>query len=364
MDQETRWCRGIALNAIVIAACLGSAGCKSAQIDPALCASEIPRELTKVALPDYVIEPPDILLIDAISLVPLSPYKIQPLDALLITLPSIVPGSEPGTTPIIVDADGTVNLGDYGTITVVGMTLEQARDAIKELVKKRVKDKDPQVNVGIAQSRAMQQIRGDHLVRPDGTIGLGTYGNVRVVGMTLQEARAAVESHLSRFLQTPQISLDVYAFNSKAYYVIFDMGGLGQQMLRFPVTGNDTVLDAIGLANGLPVVSSKYHMWVARPVPACSDCDQVMPVDWVGITTRGRTETNYQLLPGDRLYVKADCMAEFDTRLARVLAPFERVFGFTLLGSGTVFSIMRNTAAGKFDKSTIGGSGGGSGGGF
>jgi hypothetical protein len=89
-----------------------------------------------------------------------------------------------------------------------------------------------------------------------------------------------------------------------------------------------------------------------------------MPVDWVAITTRGRTETNYQLLPGDRLYVKADCWAEFDTRLARVLAPFERVFGFTLLGSGTVFTIQRNTAAGKFDKSTATGGGGGGLGGF
>jgi polysaccharide export outer membrane protein len=361
MNQELRRCRGIALNAVVIAACLASAGCMCEQINPALCASDIPRELTKVVLPDYVIEPPDILLIDAISLVPLSPYKIQPLDALLITLPSVTPGTEPSTTPIIVDADGTVNLGDYGTISVVDLTLEQARDAIKELVKKRVKDKDPQVNVSIAQSRAMQQIRGDHLVRPDGTIGLGTYGSVRVTGMTLQAARTAIESHLSQFLQSPQISLDVYAFNSKAYYVIFDMGGLGQQMLRFPITGNDTVLDAIGLANGLPVVSSKYHMWVSRPVPACSDYDQVMPVDWVSITTRGRTETNYQLLPGDRLYVKADCWAEFDTRLARVLAPFERVFGFTLLGSGTVFSIANNTGVGKFEKQNARGNTGGGG---
>jgi hypothetical protein len=31
--------------------------------------------------------------------------------------------------------------------------------------------------------------------------------------------------------------------------------------------------------------------------------DQVLKIDWAGITQHGRTETNYQLLPGDRLYV-------------------------------------------------------------
>ena len=35
--------------------------------------------------------------------------------------------------------------------------------------------------VAIAQSRAMQVIRGEHLVRPDGTVGLGVYGSVPVV---------------------------------------------------------------------------------------------------------------------------------------------------------------------------------------
>ena len=32
--------------------------------------------------------------------------------------------------------------------------------------------------------------------------------------------------------------------------------------------------------------------------------EQVLPVDWTGITRHGKSETNYQLLPGDRLYVR------------------------------------------------------------
>jgi len=304
--------------------------------------------LTKVSLPDYVIEPPDILLVDAIRLVPLPPYRVEPLDTLLISVPNTLPGTEPITGLYVVESDGAVNLGEYGSVTVAGMTLNEAREAIKKTVGARIKE--PVVHLALGQSRAMQQIRGEHLVRPDGTIGLGTYGSVRVVGLTLAQARSALETHLSQYIQKPEISVDVFAYNSKSFYVIFDLGGNGQQVVRLPVTGNDTVLDAIGQVSGLTAVSSKYHMWVARPSEACAQCDQVMPVDWVGITTRGRTETNFQLLPGDRLYVKADAFVELDTRLARFLAPFERAFGFTLLGSGTVFSIERNTAGGKFSK--------------
>jgi polysaccharide export outer membrane protein len=351
--DKRRFLTVLLLGAVI--ACLSGTGCVTCQPDPKLCASDIPRELTKVSLPEYVIEPPDILLLDAIRLVPQPPYRVEPLDVLLISVPNVLPAAEPITGPYVVESDGTINLGEYGTIRVAGLTLEEVREAVKNLVGTRIKD--PVVNVGLGQSRAMQQIRGEHLVRPDGTIGLGTYGSVRVVGLTLAQARSAIEEHLSQKLQKPEISVDVFAYNSKAYYVIFDLGGLGQQVYRLPVTGSDTVLDAIGQVNGLTLVSSKYHLWVARPSQACAPCDQVMPVDWVGITTRGRTESNYQLLPGDRLYVKADAFVEIDTRLARFLAPFERAFGFTLLGSGTVFTIERNTAGGKFSKGQFTGGG-------
>jgi hypothetical protein len=58
-------------------------------------------------------------------------------------------------------------------------------------------------------------------------------------------AKAAIENHLSKFFQKPSISLDISGFNSSVYYVIFDGGGFGEQVNRFPFTGNETVLDAI-----------------------------------------------------------------------------------------------------------------------
>ncbi|HMP18485.1 MAG TPA: polysaccharide biosynthesis/export family protein, partial [Gemmatales bacterium] len=102
----------------------------------------------------------------------------------------------------------------------------------------------------LAQYRGMQQIKGEHMVGPDGTIRLGIYGSVFVAGMTLDEARSAIESHLSAYLQKPEVSVDVFAYNSKVYYVITDGGGFGEQVIPLPATGNETVLDAMSKVGG------------------------------------------------------------------------------------------------------------------
>ena len=78
------------------------------------------------------------------------------------------------------------------------------------------------------------------------------------------------------------------------------------------------------------------------PVPATNDCggDQLLPVDWLAITQRGDATTNYQLLPGDRLFVSEDKLVAVDTQLGKIIAPFERIAGFVSLGISTVSSVM------------------------
>lgn len=51
------------------------------------------------------------------------------------------------------------------------------------------------------------------------------------------------------------------------------------------------------------------------------------------------TQTNYQVLPGDRIYVQSQRLISVDNAIAKMLAPVERVFGVILLGSSTVNSI-------------------------
>jgi polysaccharide biosynthesis/export protein len=338
--HPTRWAALAALTLV----CAVSAGCVTCQSGAECCDNGLPRELAKTAHPPYTIEPPDILLIDAQRVVPLPPYHVEPLDSLYIQANALATAPVGGLYPV--DTDGTVNLGfSYGSVRVEGMTLPEAKTAIEEHLKKDIIK--PEVQVYLGQSRALQQIRGEHLVRQDGTVGLGSYGEVSVVGKTLPEAKAAIEAYLATYLVKPEVSVDVYAFNSKVFYVIYDGGGAGQQITRLPITGNETVLDAVSQINGLTAVADKRRIWVARPVPACSADDEILPVDWCAVTKRGRTETNYQLFPGDRLYVEAQPLVTLDTGLARFISPIERVFGGILLGNGTVQSFRNNGGNGN-----------------
>ena len=327
---------GLALAAVALApGCATTGGpCLDFVVPP-----EVPRELAKSSLPPYVIETPDILLIDALRVVPLPPYRIEPLDSIVVQLVVAAPGFDSINAVLPVESDGSVNLGSYGATRVADLTIEQARDAIGRQVALRVAADKIQLVVGPGQSRGSQQIRGQHLVRPDGTVSLGLYGSVYVQGMTLLEAKAAVEQHLGHYLYKPEVSIDVFAYNSKVYYVLTDGGGAGEGVYRLPATGNETVLDAVSYISGLPAVASKNRIWVARPAPAGHHGpDQILPVDWNAITRGARTNTNYQILPGDRIYVMAQPLVTADTYLARTFAPIERVFGITLLGNAAVNS--------------------------
>ncbi len=298
----------------------------------------VPTEKAKTMLPAYVIEPPDVLLIDGIRLIPKPPYRIEPLDVLLIAVPNALPEAPIGG-PYTVTPEGTVNLGfGYGAFHVAGLTLEQAANTIKM----GLRINNPQVSVALAQFRGVQMVRGEHIVGQDGTITLGTYGCVNVTGLTLSQAKCEIERWLSRWLQDPIVSVSIAGYNSKVYYVITDGGGLGEQVYRFPITGNETVLDAIANINGLPPVSNKRRIWLARPTPAQHGCYEILPVDWEAITEAGATATNWQVFPGDRIYVKADAIITLDNELAKILSPIERLFGATLLGSATVQSFHNN----------------------
>jgi polysaccharide export outer membrane protein len=188
-------------------------------------------------------------------------------------------------------------------------------------------------------------LTGPALVRPDGTIGLGTLGSVFVAGLTLDQAKERIAQVIRT--QRPnddldvimrQIKVDVAAFNSKFYYIISDGAGFGAPITRVSITGNETVLDALSQIQGLPAVASKKKIWLARATPDHAG-PHILPIDYCGVVMRGSAATNYQLFPGDRLYIESDRLLRFNSNLGKVLSPIERILGVTLLGSGVVNSI-------------------------
>jgi len=290
-------------------------------------------EMSMVSLPAYRIEPPDLVQIEMLKLVPLPPYRAKVYDVLQIQVVGTLL-DQPIDNYYMIEGEGTVSLGAaYGTVRVAGMTIEEARAAIDEQLRKILRN--PEVSVQLARASGTQPVTGQYLVAPDGTVNLRQYGTVRISGMTMTEARVALQKHLSQFFDSPELSVDVLAFNSKVYYIITEGAGLGDNIVRVPITGNETVLDAISQIGGLSQLSSQ-NIWIARPAPADFGCEQILPVDWNAITRGASTATNHQIMPGDRVFIAEDPTTALTNFIARVTAPFERVFGLTSLGVSTI----------------------------
>lgn len=302
----------------------------------------VPRELSKTVLPTYRVEPPDILMIDSVNIVPRAPYFLRTLDSISIDVQGTLPES-PINGVYTIMPGGLVQIGSpYGSIQLAGLTIEQAKVAISGHLLTFLRE--PMVTVTLVNMAAQQQISGQHLVGPDGNVTLGVYGSVSVVGCTVSEAKWAIERHLAQYLDAPEVSVDVFAYNSKVYYIVTQGAGLGDGVFRFPITGNETVLDAISNINGLEQVSSK-KIWIARPTPQSNNV-QILPVSWNEITSQACTNTNYQVMPGDRVFIAEDKLIAFDTAIGKLTAPLERIMGFSMLGAGTATRLSGNVLQG------------------
>lgn len=159
-----------------------------------------------------------------------------------------------------------------------------------------------QVDVSAIFSEASPSISGQHPVGPDGNINLGEYGPVFVAGKTLNEIQDAIKQILVKYVKSPQVVVDVLAYNSKVYYVVTQGVAAGDKVARMPITGNETVLDAFAQVGRLPPPRTT-KIWISRPTINGTGDAKILPVNLDDITQGNSTTSNYQLMPGDRLFV-------------------------------------------------------------
>jgi protein involved in polysaccharide export with SLBB domain len=140
----------------------------------------------------------------------------------------------------------------------------------------------------------------DQPVQSDGTIDLGVYGRPVVAGKSLTQ----IEAQIRGLIQTRDkgkefpITVRLIGRPSQVYYVLGEVNAPG----AFPLTGRETVLDGLLAAGGVTRRASLGNIVLSRPT-APESCRLVLPVCYQQITQLGDTTTNYQLQPGDRIFV-------------------------------------------------------------
>ena len=169
---------------------------------------------------------------------------------------------------------------------------------------------EPPDVVRVTVSGLPKKARGvadNYLVRPDGTLDLPGYGELAVAGLTRDQAERAVRDLLTARLNPRrkgrvEVRVEIASANSKWLFIVTERGGQ-EQVTRTPFTANQTVLDAVAANPAAILEQSPRNIWIARRTPGNRQ-DQILPVDWVGITAHGNAQTNYQLMAGDRLHVR------------------------------------------------------------
>lgn len=151
----------------------------------------------------------------------------------------------------------------------------------------------------------------DQTVMPDGTIDLGRFGRPVVAGMSLEQ----IEANLFDLIQAAkptddgkpltaeqmQVNVRLLGPNGVYFYVLGEVNNPG----AYTYTGRETVLDAILTAGGMSDRASKNDIILSRPT-APGECRVVLPVCYEQIVQLGDTTTNYQIMPGDRIFIPTD----------------------------------------------------------
>src|SRR5262249_12774901 len=255
---------------LILAVC-AACGCQTVRTpEEKIANSNIPTEFRKVSMPEYVVEPPDLILVEVLEALPGRPISGERL----------------------VRPDGKISLGFYGEVYVAGLTIPEVKEKIILHLRKYVSDE----TLGILELDEEDQVKLDSNGKP----------------IPIKDLR-----------DSDRVFGDVTAYNSKNYYVLGDVLVPGKR----PVTGNEPGLDALNYAGGLLPTAAPQNIRLVRPAPPGACCEQLLPVNLAAITSGGDPTTNYQLMPGDRIIVHRDPIVRFTILIDRIIAPYQAIVG-------------------------------------
>lgn len=185
-------------------------------------------------------------------------------------------------------------------------------------------------------------------VRYDGCISLPLAPDVKVSGLTREEASALLEEAFSAHYTNPQLTLSIVEAVSKSFTVMGEV----TRPAEYPYIRPITLLDGINAAGGLRVyqrggdqyVSSQGQLIKALVVRMEDGYRQVYEVDLRGFKDPGAHPSTMPVLPGDIIYVPES------VNLVYVLGEVRSPGVFTISEDMTLLEVL--ALAGGFSEST------------
>lgn len=138
-------------------------------------------------------------------------------------------------------------------------------------------------------------------IAPDGTISYLQAQNIQVAGLTLDEARLAIEQGLAPHFRSPRVIITPQEVGSKRFTILGKVVNRGVVPLARPITLVEAIANAGGLETGLFEQNTVELADLERSF--ISRRGQRLPVDFRRLLHEGDMSHNLEIEPNDFIYI-------------------------------------------------------------
>ncbi|MEO8616369.1 MAG: polysaccharide biosynthesis/export family protein [Luteolibacter sp.] len=146
-------------------------------------------------------------------------------------------------------------------------------------------------------------------VAPDGTISYLQAQNIQVAGLTLDEARLAIEKGLSVTFRSPRVIITPQEVGSKRYTILGKVVNRGVVTLERPITLVEAIANAGGIETGLFEKNTIELADLERSF--ISRNGQRLPVDFRKLLHDGEMSRNIEVEPNDFIYIASNISNDY-----------------------------------------------------
>ena len=137
-------------------------------------------------------------------------------------------------------------------------------------------------------------------IRPDGKISMPLIGDVMAVGLTPEELAAKIESMLSDYVKSPNVTIILTNLQGHAFLSRIRVTGSVTQNMSMPYHQGMTVLDAVLEAGSVDLYADANNTKLHRRTKKGAVSYDIRLKD---IMKEGDMRTNISLMPGDIITV-------------------------------------------------------------
>lgn len=165
-----------------------------------------------------------------------------------------------------------------------------------------------------------EDLSRDVTVRPDGRISLPLVDDIEVEGLTIPELDKVVTAKLQEYIKYPEVSISIRRLGGKRVIVLGEVNYAGV----YQVTGTESVLEAIAMAQGLKDSSLASSIVVIKGI--YTDQPRVIRAS-ANMALRGIGSQNVLLDSGDVVFVPKKPISDLNWLSVQIAEPIAAFTG-------------------------------------